>query len=287
MRTGYFIALSIVGSFCGPACSGRRLHVGDDSGGRGGRAGDGGSQAGDAGGTAGAAAGAAGSIAPSGAGGTGGGGTGGSALATGTGGAAGQAGGAGAAGGNGLSVNPGSATFAAILVGAVSAPQTFTLHNETSGMAVTLASLLGTNAADFVITLNGCGAALQPGASCDIAVAFAPKTRSGSRRASLAVTTASGAANSSLTGAALPALSLLAGALGGVGNLDGTGATARFSFPRAIAGDGGGNLYIGDNRTIRKLVLATGVVTTLAGTPGQEGSADERARQLVSTGRTG
>jgi hypothetical protein len=128
-----------------------------------------------------------------------------------------------------------------------------------------------------VITSNGCGAALQPGASCDIAVAFAPKTRSGTRSASLAVTTPSdAAANVSLSGAALPALSLLAGALGGVGTLDGTGATARFRSPRAIAGDGAGNLYIGDfaNRTIRKIVLATGVVTTLAGTPGQQGSVD-------------
>ena len=71
-------------------------------------------------------------------------------------------------------------------------------------------------------------------------------------------------------------LSLIAGALGGAGNVDGTGPAARFNLPRGSAMDGAGNLYVADtgNNTIRKIVAATGVVTTLAGTAGLSGSAD-------------
>ncbi len=50
------------------------------------------------------------------------------------------------------------------------------------------------------------------------------------------------------------------------GDVDATGNAARFSQPRSILTDGI-NLYIADtnNRKIRKIVLATGAVTTLAG----------------------
>jgi sugar lactone lactonase YvrE len=61
----------------------------------------------------------------------------------------------------------------------------------------------------------------------------------------------------------------LAGAAGAQGNTDGTGATARFYYPCGIATDGT-NLFVADtlNKTIRKVVIATGEVTTLAGTAG-------------------
>ena len=70
--------------------------------------------------------------------------------------------------------------------------------------------------------------------------------------------------------------SLVAGGLGGPGNVDGTGRAARFSNPRGLATDGAGNLYAADssNHTIRRIVLATGVVSTLAGTAGASGSTD-------------
>ncbi len=257
------------------ACSGKRLRVGEE-GGAGGQAGSRGGQGGAATGAAGTAAGAAGSIMP-----TGTGGSGGSGGATGAGGAAGQAGAGGAAGGSELSVNPGAATFASTLVEAVSAPQTFTVRNDgstTAGTTTTLAAAFaGANAADFVIASNGCGPTLQPGASCEIAVAFAPQTRSGSRTASLMVGATSGvAANVSLSGTALPSLGLLAGGIGGAGTADGTGAGARFYGPSGIASDEAGNLYVADaiNDTIRKVVIATGAVSTFAGAPGQYGSVD-------------
>jgi len=58
------------------------------------------------------------------------------------------------------------------------------------------------------------------------------------------------------------------------GSADGVGAGASFSGPRDVATDGT-NLYVADtnNNRIRKVVLATGVVTTLAGST-TGGSAD-------------
>ncbi len=67
----------------------------------------------------------------------------------------------------------------------------------------------------------------------------------------------------------------LAGTAGTSGHADGTGAAASFSFPNDITTDGT-NLYVADtnNNTVRKMVIATGVVTTLAGTAGTSGHAD-------------
>jgi sugar lactone lactonase YvrE len=68
----------------------------------------------------------------------------------------------------------------------------------------------------------------------------------------------------------------LAGTAGMAGGSDGTGAAARFNQPEGVAVDGASNLYVADysNYTIRKVVVATGVVTTLAGTAGMGGSTD-------------
>ena len=69
--------------------------------------------------------------------------------------------------------------------------------------------------------------------------------------------------------------STLAGTPGVVGSTDGAGAAASFFVPTDIATDGT-NLYVADtfNNTIRKIVIATGAVTTLAGTAGIHGSTD-------------
>lgn len=73
-----------------------------------------------------------------------------------------------------------------------------------------------------------------------------------------------------------PTLNLVAGALGGEGMQDGTGPVARFYDPTGLSSDGKGHLFVADqfNYTIRKIDLATGVVSTLAGTPGAVGSGD-------------
>jgi sugar lactone lactonase YvrE len=74
----------------------------------------------------------------------------------------------------------------------------------------------------------------------------------------------------------VPVLGLLAGGLGGPGSADGRGSASRFRGAKGAAFDGSGNLFIADagNQTIRKVVIATGEVTTLAGSPGLAGSSD-------------
>lgn len=69
-------------------------------------------------------------------------------------------------------------------------------------------------------------------------------------------------------------LTTLAGS-GTVGYTDATGTSAQFSDPTGFFFDNSGNIIICDagNRRIRKLVVSTGVVTTLAGT-GVAGSLD-------------
>jgi sugar lactone lactonase YvrE len=71
-------------------------------------------------------------------------------------------------------------------------------------------------------------------------------------------------------------LNAIAGAAGQYGAMDGTGAVASFYGANGIVGDGAGNLYVADtnNYTIRKVVIATRAVTTLAGAAGQAGTVD-------------
>jgi sugar lactone lactonase YvrE len=78
------------------------------------------------------------------------------------------------------------------------------------------------------------------------------------------------------------AVTTFAGAAGVNGSIDGTGAAARFTTPNGITSDGT-NLYVVDsgNHTIRKIVIATGVVTTIAGTAGRADNNDG-ARAIAS-----
>ncbi len=70
----------------------------------------------------------------------------------------------------------------------------------------------------------------------------------------------------------------IAGKPGVFGNTDGLGSTARFLYPKGIAVDGSGIVYVTDsnNNTIRQLTNVgwTWVVTTIAGTPGVYGHED-------------
>jgi len=61
---------------------------------------------------------------------------------------------------------------------------------------------------------------------------------------------------------------------GSSGSANGTGTSASFNTPTQVTTDGT-NLYVADfsNHLIRKIVISTGVVTTVAGT-GSSGSAD-------------
>ena len=85
-------------------------------------------------------------------------------------------------------------------------------------------------------------------------------------------------------------ISTLAGQIQTAGGADGTGAEARFNFPRAVAVDANGVLYVADsnNHAIRK-ILPGGAVTTFAGKMGESGSTDgigANARFFVPYGIT-
>ena len=69
------------------------------------------------------------------------------------------------------------------------------------------------------------------------------------------------------------AIAPVSGASGEAGHQDGTGRGARFNDPMGLARDTQGNLYICDarNHVIRK-VAPGGIVTTLAGRPGESGA---------------
>jgi len=68
----------------------------------------------------------------------------------------------------------------------------------------------------------------------------------------------------------------LAGSAGVIGHADGAGSAASFYYPYGITYDGSGNLFVvdQDNQTIRKIVIATGVVSTFAGAYNVYGNAD-------------
>ena len=70
-------------------------------------------------------------------------------------------------------------------------------------------------------------------------------------------------------------VSTFAGLAGNDGSANGTGSTARFSFPSALAVDSANNIYVADtsNSTIRKITPAR-VVSTFAGLAGSPGSAN-------------
>jgi sugar lactone lactonase YvrE len=78
----------------------------------------------------------------------------------------------------------------------------------------------------------------------------------------------SGGTDSTSTSAPVTTLSLVAGSASDAGNVDGSGAAARFKRPAGIAVDAGGNLYLADqgNCSIRK-ITPVGTVSTLAGSP--------------------
>jgi len=80
-----------------------------------------------------------------------------------------------------------------------------------------------------------------------------------------------------------------AGTAGAQGTVDGTGAAARFNAPKGVAVAGGtGTVYVADttNNTLRAITPA-GAGTTLAGTFGIAGSADDTGLAAAFSGLTG
>jgi len=79
-----------------------------------------------------------------------------------------------------LSFSPGGGlTFPATQpMQTISAPQTLTIKNTGTGpLQISVLALLGADAQDFVITLDGCVGPIAPGDSCPIEVSFAPQAQ--------------------------------------------------------------------------------------------------------------
>ncbi|HEX3346332.1 MAG TPA: hypothetical protein VHS09_17230, partial [Polyangiaceae bacterium] len=72
----------------------------------------------------------------------------------------------------------------------------------------------------------------------------------------------------------LTTLALVAGRPGGLGNVDATGAVARFTQPWYVADDGLGHLFVTDGDAVRRIDETSGEVTTVAGIAFSVGEAD-------------
>lgn len=116
---------------------------------------------------------------------------------------------------------------------------------------------------------------LVPNASYNVAVASQPSGLTCSVGGGAAIVAGADVTSVAVKCLAVPTLALFAGNLGGSGNIDGSGAAARFYGPNGVAADGAGNVYVAEigSHTIRK-ITPSGVVSTLAGTTGITGHAD-------------
>ena len=116
------------------------------------------------------------------------------------------------------SLAPTSQDFGPEAVTFPSAPQTFTWTNNSSFAAqVSTVVFTGTNAADFNVTSNGCGA-VAAGTSCPITVVFTPSLL-GAESATLNVLSAGITLTATLTGTGVPGFTLTPGSLS-FGNQD-------------------------------------------------------------------
>ena len=95
---------------------------------------------------------------------------------------------------SGLNVSPTELDFAAVNPGQTSAAQTVTVTN---GTGASISSMTATASSPFVVTQNGCTGSLGAGASCTVAVAYAP-TAAGSAAGTLTISSPAVATASSV-----------------------------------------------------------------------------------------
>lgn len=154
----------------------------------------------------------------------------------------------------------------------------YTVGGTISGLATGSTIVLTDNGTDaLTISTNGSftfSTSLKPGASYAAAISELPSGEKCGLTGSTGVAATSNYTGISIT-CAIPTLSLVAGALGGSGSIDGNRTTARLYYPSDVVADAADNLYVADdyNALVRKIDVS-GNVTTLAGKARQMGTAD-------------
>ncbi len=109
-----------------------------------------------------------------------------------------------------LQLSPATAVFGNVTVGGPSAAKSYTLSNNGTAAAAGVA-FANSNAAEFVVSANTCGASLSAGASCTFNITYAPAD-TGADNASLTISYTGGAnfvLPMSGTGTAVPVANLL------------------------------------------------------------------------------
>ncbi len=156
----------------------------------------------------------------------------------------------------------------AVTTGTIYGPAILGPLGNNGGPTDTHALLPGSTAIDAGVTClpyDQRGVVRPQGAKCDIGAFEAISGQLGGA-------IQSGSVNLTSTNAGV---ATLAGLAGTSGSTNGVGTAALFNYPFHTTSDGS-NIYIADrsNHTIRKMVIADGTVTTLAGTAGSTGSTD-------------
>jgi NHL repeat len=176
-------------------------------------------------------------------------------------------------------VDAGTGTVAANVTSvSVTCTGPYSVGGTVTGLATATSLTLTNNGSDSLsVAADGTftfATLLKPGSAYAVAIATQPAGEQCAISGATGTVSTASTTSVSVT-CALPALQLLAGGLGGVGNQDGSGITARFNGPVDVAIDGAGNRFVADfyNATIRKIDTA-GNVSTVAGKAGQQGTTD-------------
>lgn len=143
---------------------------------------------------------------------------------------------------------------------------------------IVIQNLVGLLIAVLAVTslLSGCKGGAVPKPAADVVPERAHiKSAATTPPPRLAIGTQQGGARQGVSLSLKNVVSTFAGKAGMPGATDGNSIRARFDAPKGITTDGI-NLYIADfnNHTIRKIDLASGTVTTVAGMAGKKGSSD-------------